>query len=243
MLDAETEGTIIAAQDGVTHTRAYRTRVLKDTGSPRCRACGRGDETMGHILSACSFHSWGLYKERHDRVLYLLVQAIRGSKGLRTQSVWRGRGGVAVPAVIGTKRKQIKVDQVIPTDRPITECRPDLLVRWEKKRIVAILDVACAWDPIIEVKPPSYVTKSPIMSILTGAHKGKESQVPGPGSRPGEAVAGLQGDSDPGSPWRPGGDRGPGGPTREQWRGGERGSTPLHGGGPAGGPVWGSEDY
>ena len=154
LLDAETEGTIIAAQDGVTHTRAYRTRILKDPGLPRCRACGKWDETIGHILLACSFHSWGLYKERHDRVLYLLVQAICSSMGLRTQSVWRFRGGVAVPAVLGTKRKQVKVDQVIPTDRWISECRPDLLVRWARKMTVAILDVACAWDPIIEVNPP-----------------------------------------------------------------------------------------
>ncbi len=68
-LQAETEAIIVAAQDGVTYTRAYRRRVLKEKISPQCRACGGGEETLGHILSACPAHQWNLYKERHDRVV------------------------------------------------------------------------------------------------------------------------------------------------------------------------------
>ena len=157
-LDPETEGIIVAAQDGVTHTRAYCSRILKKPGPTKCRACGKGQETLGHILSACPVHMWTLYKERHDRVLFLLVKAICGSLGICIPATWSRQGGVATPAVLGTKSKKVLVDQVIPTDRPVTECRPDLYVRLAERKRVAIFDVACAWDPIVQVRTPSSPT-------------------------------------------------------------------------------------
>ena len=49
---AETEGLIVAAQDGVIHTLAYRHRILGAVGNPMCRECG-GTVELDHILSAC----------------------------------------------------------------------------------------------------------------------------------------------------------------------------------------------
>lgn len=63
LLDAETEGRVISAQEEVTHTRAYLTRVLKEAGTPKCRACGEGEETVGHMLSACPTYAWTLYNQ------------------------------------------------------------------------------------------------------------------------------------------------------------------------------------
>lgn len=65
-LQAETEAVIVAAQDGVTHTNAYRSRILREHSNPLCRACGKADETIGHILAGCESHRWSLYKDRHD---------------------------------------------------------------------------------------------------------------------------------------------------------------------------------
>ena len=73
-----TEATVVAAQDGVLHTRAYRTRVLHKhkPGPEQCRVCHSGPETLGHILSSCGVYSFNSYKDRHDRVLFLLVKAV-----------------------------------------------------------------------------------------------------------------------------------------------------------------------
>ena len=70
---AETEGLLVAAQDGVLHTAAYRHSVLKDGCNPTCRECRSANETIGHILSACPIYLWNLYRCRHDTILNILV--------------------------------------------------------------------------------------------------------------------------------------------------------------------------
>ena len=120
-LQPQTEATIIAAQDGVTHTRAYRTRVLKKSGPAVCRMCGTGTETLGHILSSCPTHEFQAYMERHNRVLYLLVRAILSSLGLKIPKELTRPGGVARPGVYGTKQQEVRVDQLIPTKEKVSE--------------------------------------------------------------------------------------------------------------------------
>ena len=41
------------------------------------------------------------------------------------------------------------VDQTCPTDLVVLESRPDLLVRLETERRLVIVEVACAWEPLI----------------------------------------------------------------------------------------------
>ena len=59
---AETEGLILAAQDGVLLTNRYKHTVLKQSATSTCRVCREGDETIGHILSSCRSHTWTLIK-------------------------------------------------------------------------------------------------------------------------------------------------------------------------------------
>ena len=72
-LRADTEALIVAAQNGVIHTRAYQVRVLKLDVPQSCRVCHSAPETVGHVLSCCEPLSWTLYKQCHDRVLYQMV--------------------------------------------------------------------------------------------------------------------------------------------------------------------------
>ena len=72
---AETEGLVIAAQDGVILTNRYKHTVLGMDVSPTCRVCREKLETIGHVMSSCKPHMWSLYKERHDRVIYQLLKA------------------------------------------------------------------------------------------------------------------------------------------------------------------------
>ncbi len=61
------------------NVRAYQVRVRKLKVSQQCRVCLVGTETLGYILAACPVYKWRQYKDRHDRVLLLLVKA--GSDG------------------------------------------------------------------------------------------------------------------------------------------------------------------
>ena len=110
-----TEATLTAAQDGVTHTRAYRGRVQNKPGPITCRTCGQGQETLGHILSACPVQAFKAYTVRHNRVLYLLVKAVMQSLSLTPPRELRGPGGTLKPGEYGTKRQQLRVDQLVPT--------------------------------------------------------------------------------------------------------------------------------
>ncbi len=49
----------------------------------RCRVRkGRKRETIGHILSSCPEHVWGLIKSRHDKMLYQLTREIVRTLGI-----------------------------------------------------------------------------------------------------------------------------------------------------------------
>lgn len=72
----ETEGTIMAIQDGVICTRNYAKYIIRDPSivSDNCRRCGRAQETMAHIINGCSCLAGNQYKMRHDlmgKVVYL----------------------------------------------------------------------------------------------------------------------------------------------------------------------------
>ena len=71
---SETEALVIAIQDGIVHTNAYRHRILEDPKiSILCRSCKESPETIGHLLSGCKNLNWTLHKERHNSVLYQLL--------------------------------------------------------------------------------------------------------------------------------------------------------------------------
>ena len=91
LLKGQTEATIMAAQDGVIKTNAYKARIQRVDISPQCRLCER-PETLGHILSSCKTYQWTLYKDRHDRVLYQLVKAVTKSLGLMLPKRLQGVG-------------------------------------------------------------------------------------------------------------------------------------------------------
>ena len=97
-------------------TATYRCRVLGEFISQKCRWCSGGPETIGHILASCEAHAWGLYKRRHDRVLYQLVRAIVMAQKMKMPAALRAPGGTICEGVIRGAGITVKVDQSIPTD-------------------------------------------------------------------------------------------------------------------------------
>ena len=92
---------------------------------------------------------WGLTKDRHDRVLYVLARTVLQAAGGPLPPAYRALGGVAKPGVFDFGTTIMKVDQVNPTDREVTESRPDLLVRQTVEKRIVILEVACSWESLI----------------------------------------------------------------------------------------------
>ncbi len=52
--------------------------------------------------------------------------------------------------VYGEKEITILVDQCIPTKERIKARRPDLVIRMIKEKTIIIMEVACAWEPIVK---------------------------------------------------------------------------------------------
>lgn len=144
-LEAATESLVVAAQDGVVHSGAYRARVIIDGSSPTCRICGEGTETLGHILSSCKTHKFKGIKDRHDRVLYCLVTET--ARALKVATPKREPRGGARSGLEGTRQNRLMVDLTLATDKGMTERRPDLVVALKRQKRLVVLEVAVAWEP------------------------------------------------------------------------------------------------
>ena len=138
-LQARSESMIVAMQD---HTRAYRHRILKEPGvSPTCRRCEE-NETLGHVVSRCKVYDFTLYKDRHDRMLFQLVKGVARALKIAVPGYLKNPGGKMKAGVMGREgRTQLYVDQLIPTDRTMTNRRPDLVVKIPSQDRIIIMEV------------------------------------------------------------------------------------------------------
>ena len=61
---------------------------------------------------------------------------------------WGVSGWHGVAALDGTRAKLL-VDLSVPTDRQLTERRPDILLYLKEKREIVILEGAVTWEPLL----------------------------------------------------------------------------------------------
>ena len=107
-------------------------------------------EILGHILSACKGYKWILYKARHNGILNILVGAAVKRLGIQIpKNRWDDNQRVK-SAVYGGREAVIPVVQCIPIKDQIVARRPDLLIRLLEPQKIVILEVACAWEPIVK---------------------------------------------------------------------------------------------
>jgi hypothetical protein len=62
-LKAETESEIVVAQDQALQTKYHATKILQTETDSKCRLCHQFEETVDHIISACSI----LAKEQYTK--------------------------------------------------------------------------------------------------------------------------------------------------------------------------------
>ena len=157
-LQAETEGLVIAAQDGVILTNRYKHTVLGMGVSPTCKVCRKEAENIGHIMSNCKPHMWSLYKERHDRVIYQLMKAFAGEVVVPGSIKWGVDGWHGVAALKGVRAK-IAVDLAVLTDRQLSDRRPDLILYLKDERRIVILEGAVAWKSLLAERERQNIDK------------------------------------------------------------------------------------
>ena len=154
-----TEALVVAAQDQVIHTMAYKAKILRQPVNPVCRACGEGEETIAHILAWCPAYRWGLRKQRHDRVLFQLVVAVAKELGLQVPRALRTKNGGIQSGVFGTRGETLIVDRPTPTDRATEVNKPDLIVSLEQLKRIVVMEVAVAWEPLVQEREKEKETK------------------------------------------------------------------------------------
>ena len=139
----------IRARLNILPTKTVARRAGKSQLDTKYRRCKLQQETLGHILNACTPNT-GLMRERHNKILERLVKA--------------------VPADLGDKFKEQKPLQ-FPGD-----LRPDLVVRNRNSGEVTIIDVTIpfesdkdAFDKARNEKAQKY---SPLSDLVprSGAH-------------------------------------------------------------------------
>ena len=83
-VDSQTCDMVMAVQDAAIRVMAWQARFVECTD--RCRVCGNGRETLGHIIAMCQPHQWTLYKPKHDEVARCIQWSVARALDLVVQS-------------------------------------------------------------------------------------------------------------------------------------------------------------
>ena len=83
-----TEGYICPAQEGVLYTRKYYAIVMNQEVDDKYRICGLYEETVGHLVSACSKLAQTEYRRGHDMMGKRVYWEVCGNLGLRRSENW-----------------------------------------------------------------------------------------------------------------------------------------------------------
>nr|CAI5845153.1 unnamed protein product [Callosobruchus analis] len=127
-LKSETEGFIMACQDGVVNTLVYRGRVMgMNVPDTRCRACRQAPETLMHLLSACKTYAGTAYVHRHNAALRVLYYHLRHSYGIDETPVLPYAPG-DIESVVENERCRIYRNYSFPTLELVQANKPDVVL-------------------------------------------------------------------------------------------------------------------
>ena len=141
-LKIETEALITAAQDQALDIKCHKAKILHTTNDPKCRMCKEKDETVAHIVSACSEIAGSLYKTRHNNVAAIHHSIGQHYEIKTTDNIWLHKPNPV------TRNDKVKLlwDFEIKTDRQRQAHRPDLVVTDKQTKEGLIIDVAIPND-------------------------------------------------------------------------------------------------
>ncbi|MXP61693.1 hypothetical protein [Pantoea sp. Taur] len=135
----ETEGFILAIQDQVVATNAYRKYICKEEICDRCRLCKNAAESIQHVTSGCQMLAGKEYLLRHNNVAKVVHQALAKKHDLIGSTCPYYKYS---PQTI-FDRRHIKLywDQAIITDHTIPHNKPDILFVNKKDKVGSIIEI------------------------------------------------------------------------------------------------------
>ncbi|XP_055842673.1 uncharacterized protein LOC129909623 [Episyrphus balteatus] len=136
----ETEGFIMAIQDGVVATRQYRRAILHEDIDNGCRRCHQSLESIEHILNGCSMLANHEYLKRHNDVAKIIHQEL--ALRLKLISSKKPYYEYEADEVIFNNSYKLYWDRQMSTDHTILANRPDIV--WIDKTNLCgfIIDIA-----------------------------------------------------------------------------------------------------
>ncbi|XP_073979863.1 uncharacterized protein [Rhodnius prolixus] len=141
----ETEGFVMAMQDQVIATKAYRRWVLGESlVHDKCRMCNSTSESIQHIVSGCSVLEPKEYLHRHNNVAKIIHKALCSKFGLLKTEVPYYKYNP--PTLLQNAHTKLYWETQIVTDRSDANNKPDILVMDRKGRVAHIVDVAIPND-------------------------------------------------------------------------------------------------
>jgi len=112
----ETESLLMAAQEQSLRTRKVMRDIDHRNIDPKCRLCGEKDETVEHLVSACSKLAQIQYKQRHDKVASIIHWRLCKKYGIPVQRDWYKH---EIQKIIESSSVKILWDFSIQTDKVI----------------------------------------------------------------------------------------------------------------------------
>lgn len=139
-LHPETEGFMMAIQDGVIKTRNYEKHILKSNQEDRCRKCNNVGESIEHISAGCPALANNAYLSRHNAVAKIIHQQLgQKVKLLNNPPPYYKYNPTPV---LESAEALLYWDRPILTDRTIDFNRPDIILIDKKNDVGTIIDIA-----------------------------------------------------------------------------------------------------
>jgi len=146
--------TILAIQNQVIATRVIESKIMhKFVPSLSCRLCGSAEETIVHLLSACSVLAPTAYLHQYN----LVVKAIhwhlmRVYSFPRTGQSWRSHG-------LESSDSKILWDFNLRTDHNHSSNRPDIVIFDYRQRTINFIQILCPADINVAMKEEEKLLK------------------------------------------------------------------------------------
>nr|CAI5837629.1 unnamed protein product [Callosobruchus analis] len=158
-LESETEGFIMACQDGVVNTLVYRGRVMgMNVPDTSCRACRQAPETLMHLLSACKTYAGTAYVHRHNAALRVLYYHLRHSYGIDETPVLPYAPG-DIESVVENERCRIYWNYSFPTLELAQANKPDIVLLDHQQKTMFVIEFSAPAEVNIVSKEEEKRTK------------------------------------------------------------------------------------
>ncbi|XP_030746059.1 uncharacterized protein LOC115874901 [Sitophilus oryzae] len=139
-LRSETEGFILACQDGVYGSLVYRSRIMgQQIEDIRCRACHQAPETLWHILSACPTYAASAYTQRHNAALRVIYYHLRHMHGFDETPVLP-QTPKEIESLVENETTKIYWNYTFQAFGQIRANRPDIVLQDIAKKIIYVIE-------------------------------------------------------------------------------------------------------